>query len=192
MKELLEAKHPALLCSFGKDSIALLKTVLAIRPETQILYFYDRPDPFAAKIIKEWNLEVGSYAPTIRYRVEDTVISEYAIGNARLPLLQDISESGKPVGTTITPQFAFEYDITIWGYKRSDRHPLVQKELEADFQLGPTRMIAPLYEWSDADVMESIKDIDYQPINEDVLPCELPSLPKDVFQARFGLSSMRK
>lgn len=184
------AKNPVLLCSFGKDSLVLLKLVRDIKPEIPILWFRDHLDPFAARIIREWDLSVWGYAPTIRYQVDNTVVSEYAIGDARLPLLQDVSENGKSVGTMTTPQFSYSWSETLWGYKKSDSHPLVGRTLDADFQLGPTRMIAPLYDLSDEEVFALIDEltIPYQPICDDVLPSDLPNVPRGTFQARFGLN----
>jgi len=186
---LLKAKNPVLLCSFGKESLVLLKMIMDIRP-IPILHFYDELDPFVEKIIREWELDVMSYAPAIRYRVKDTVVSEYAIGNARLPMLRDVSENGKPVGYVTTPQFHYDFDYTFFGYRKTDSHPLVKKVFEREFQLGPTRMVAPLYDLSDRDVFNLIDEysIPYQPYCDDVKPGNLPALPVETFQERFGFN----
>lgn len=190
LKPLTEAENPTLLCSFGMDSLVLLRAVLDTRPDTTILHFYDHLNPFANKIICDWDLTVASYAPACRYRVEDTVISEYAIGNARLPLLQDISKNGKPVGVVTTPQFNYDFDLTLFGYRKSDTHRLVNTVFPQSFQLGPTQMYAPLYEYSDDDVREAINElsIPYEAYCDDALGEGLPVVTREVFQQRFSLS----
>lgn len=184
------AKNPALLCSFGSDSMVLLRHVMNERPDTAIVHFYDHLNPFANRIICDWNLSVASYAPACRYRVEGTVVSEYAIGDARLPLLQDISDKGKPVGIVTTPRFDYGWDITLFGYRASDTHPLVNTVFPREFQLGRTTMVAPLYNWSDADVFGAINelDIDYVDYCDDASGVGLPAVSREVFQQRFNLS----
>lgn len=194
MKEVIEqvfakAKNPALLCSFGKDSLVLLKTVLDMGHKPTILWFRDHLNLFAEKIIREWDLTILSYAPTVRYQVDSTVVSEYAVGGARLPLLQDISEHGKPVGCSTTPQFNYPFDYSLFGYRKTDCHPLVSTTFESEFELGPTKMVAPLYDLSDEDVFNLIDElkIPYEKICDDALPNDLPVVPRETFQQRFGL-----
>jgi len=178
----------ALLCSFGKDSLVLLRTVLDMGHKPTIIWFRDHLNPFAAKIIREWDLEVVGYAPSARYQVENTLVSEYAIGNARLPLLQDISEQGQPVNKVTTPRFDYGWDTTLFGYRKSDSHPLVPVTFEPEFQLGPTKMIAPLYDLSDREIFRLTNEmgIPRETICDDVLPSEFPVISTQFFQERFG------
>lgn len=187
MEKLLAAKNPVVLCSFGKESLVLLKMVMEIMPDITILSFFNHLNPFAEKIIREWDLTVASYAPAVRYQVEDTVVSEYAIGDARLPLLQDISEHGEPIGMVTTPQFEYNFDLTLFGYRKADHHPLVGRTLEKEFQLGPTTMYAPLYDWSETEVFAALEGVPYEPFCDDVLKPNLPVVAKEDFQARFNL-----
>lgn len=189
LKPLTEAENPAVLCSFGMDSLVLLRAVLDTRPDTTIIHFYDHLTPFVNKIICDWDLSVASYAPACRYRVEDTVVSEYAIGDARLPLLQDISVDGRPSGTVTTPRFNYDFDLTLFGYRKTDTHPLVETVFPQSFQLGPTTMYAPLYEYSDDDVHEAINElgISYETHCDDALGEGLPYVSREVFQQRFSL-----
>jgi 3'-phosphoadenosine 5'-phosphosulfate sulfotransferase (PAPS reductase)/FAD synthetase len=184
---LSKAKNPCVLVSFGKDSLVLLKTILDMGYSPDILWFRDHLNPFAEKIIREWDLTVKGYAPAVRYRVEDTVISEYAIGNARLPMLQDISEHGRPIGMVTTPQFSYPWDYTLFGYRKTDSHPLIGRNLESEITLGPTELIAPMYDLTDADVFNLIDELNipYEPFCDDVLPCDLPRMPRETFKQRF-------
>ncbi len=180
------AKNPALLCSFGKESLVLLDEVMKVRPETTIIWFYDHMNPFAEKIIRERDLTVVSYAPACRYQVEDAVVSEYSIGDASLPLLQDISERGKPVGHVTTPYFKYDYDLTLFGYRKTDSHPLIDRTFEREFQLGPTTMYAPLYDWAEEKVYAALDG--YEAYCDDVKPGDLPRVSREQFQARFGFN----
>ncbi len=186
-KILSKAKNPCVLVSFGKDSLVLLKTILDMGYSPDILWFRDHLNPFAERIIREWDLTVKGYAPAVRYQVENTVVSEYAVGNARLPLLQDISENGKPVGMVTTPQFAYSWDYTLFGYRKTDTHPLIGRGLEPEITLGPTELIAPMYDLADADVFSLIDELNipHEPFCDDVLPNNLPTVPREVFKQRF-------
>ena len=183
----IKAQSPVVLCSFGKDSLVLLKTILDMGYNPDILWLRDHLNPFAEKIIREWGLTVKSYAPAVRYRVENTVVSEYAVGDARLPLLQDISEHGKPVGMVTTPQFNYPWDYTLFGYRKTDSHSLVGKTFELEFEIGSTNMVAPMYDLTDADVFNLIDEmnIPYEPFCDDVLPNDLLSMPHGIFKQRF-------
>ncbi len=185
---LSQAKNPCVLVSFGKDSLVLLRTILDMGYQPDILWFRDHLNPFAEKIIREWDLAVKGYAPSLRYRVENTVISEYAIGDKRIPVLQDISADGKPVGMSTMPQFAYPWDKTLWGYKATDHHDVVEKVFEPEIEYGSTDLIAPMYDMTDADVFNLIDEmnIPYEPFCDDALPNNLPIMPRGIFRERFG------
>ncbi len=184
---LSKAKNPCVLVSFGKDSLVLLKTILDMGYNPDILWFRDHLNPFAERIIREWDLTVKGYAPAVRYQVDGTVISEYAVGGARLPLLQDVSDDGKPVGMVTTPQFTYPWDYTLFGYRKTDSHPLITRTFEPEFPLGSTEMVAPMYDLTDTDVFNQIDELNipYEPFCDDALPNNLPSVPREVFKQRF-------
>jgi hypothetical protein len=183
------AQNPALFLSFGKDSLVLLHLVREAGGDPRLFWFGNKLPSHAHRIINDWNLTVFSYAPAVRYRVEDTLISEYSVGDGRFPVARDISVDGEKVPATTTPFFAYDADVTFWGYKVSDRHPLVTATLEPEIQLGPTRMVAPLYHFTDEEVLRMIEEfeIPYEPFSDDVMDIDVPEVPLQVFRERFQL-----
>lgn len=67
---------PALLISFGKDSMVLLHLMKSLNKKMPCIYyrepFFPNKTSFANKIINDWNLTVFDYAPTLISLFEDT------------------------------------------------------------------------------------------------------------------------
>lgn len=175
------AKSPALLCSFGKESLILLKLVREIKPDTSIFWFGDKLSLFAESIIRDNDLQVFSYAPADRYLVPNndgySLIDEYSLGQVNVPLISDLEESDlcelELLPTIRTPIFNYRADVTLWGYRAADRHSLVQTVFPQKFPLGGTIMDAPLYNWNEQDVYSAIEElrIPYEPQNDRVQVC---------------------
>lgn len=117
------------------------------------------------------------------------MVSEYSIGSARLPVIQDIGEEGHELTAALTPYFNYGFDATFFGYKVADKHELVSTVFEPEFELGPTRMVAPLYHFTDDEVLQMIEDfqIPYEPFSDDVIDSDLPVVPLPTFRQRFSL-----
>lgn len=179
--QLLNAKSPAILFSGGKDSTLLLDMARQIRPDITVIHFYDQLHPPVERIIKAWGLQILSWRPAAQYLIpwnsDLALVSEYSFGDARLPVIRDIVRSQncsleKLLGRT--ELFDYPFDVTFWGYRESDeRHPVMGQPFPREFQLGPTRMIAPLYSWSDEDVLGAIeyRKIPYEPFADEVTMC---------------------
>lgn len=184
-----KARNPALWLSFGKDSLLLLHLVRELGYHPTLIWYRDWIPPQAARVIKEWDLTVFSYAPACRYKVGESVVSEYSVGPARFPVIADVSADGHSVGQMVTPYFHYDYDYTLFGYKAADTHPLITTTFAREIQLGPTRVIAPLYDMTDDDVLDAIatRAIPYEPYNDDVLDCDLPVVALPDFRQRFNL-----
>jgi hypothetical protein len=181
-KTLAQAENPSVLVSFGKDSLVLLKLVRQIKPDISIFYFGDRLSRFAESVVKENDLQVYSYAPADRYLVPNgdgySLIDEYSFGQTRVPLISDLVPSTscelENLSPTRTPWFDYNADLTLWGYHQGDFHPLVESVFPQRFQLGATVMDAPLYSWSERDVLGAIEElrIPYEPEVNEVQVCD--------------------
>lgn len=179
--ELKEAERPALLFSGGKDSLLLLYFARAIRPDITVIHFYDQLHPDVEAIIKGEDLNVLSWAPATRYLIPwnegMALVSEHSFGEARLPVLRDvIPETGRceleRLRQDRTPHFDYPFDLTLWGYRKTDElHPVMPEVFPKDFQLGPTRMLAPLYDWETIDVIEAAQRLPYMPCSDAITVC---------------------
>lgn len=176
--QLLQAKSPAILFSGGKDSILLLDAVRRIRPGTTIIHFYDRLSPQVETIIRQWDLEVLSWRSAAQYLIpwesDLALVSEYSFGDARLPVLRDVVDGEdcelEKLRTDRTEHFDYPFDFTLWGYRRRDElHPVMPVSFPREFQLGPTQMIAPLYEWTVSDVLANVQNLPFSPVPLDAI-----------------------
>ena len=164
------ASNPVVLCSFGKDSLLLLALARQVMPGIPILYFRDRVSPFAKQVIIQWDLTVFGYAPINRYLVpwgrDITLVDEISLGGSVVPLLRDVVLSEgycqiERLSPVRTPYFHYNYDVTLWGYRKADeRHPSMPTPFADDLELPTTRMVAPFYGLSDEQIRiasESVK-----------------------------------
>lgn len=178
---LSEASSPAILFSGGKDSLLLLDLARKIRPDIAIIHFYDHLHSQVEHAVV--GLEVISWRPAYRYLIpwgkDIALVSEYSFGDAILPVIRDVVLSHsdcalESLSAERTKYFDYPWAETFWGYRETDeRHPVMAKAFPREFMLGPTRMIAPLYSWSDEDVMGAIeyRGIPYEPFADEVTIC---------------------
>lgn len=181
--QLLKAGRPAILFSGGKDSLLLLDEVLRARPDITIIHFYHRLRTEVQKVIEMRDLQVLSWKPAHQYFIpwgdDPVLVREYSFGNARLPVVTDIVQSVKEcdverLSLERTEYFDYPFDLTLWGYRKVDeRHPIMAEPFPISFQLGPTQMLAPLYHWSDEDVLSEItkRKIPYEPFADELRMC---------------------
>lgn len=164
---------PAIMCSFGKDSMAVLHLVRQLEPDLPVIFhrepFEPRKYAYANRIIAEWNLAVYDFPPE-RIEVQENgnelhLMKYYPLGGGkncglatgvRPPLegdkfvcgLRDLY--GKPTGT-----FAYPWDLVFHGHKSADVDPVLGAlPLFADYALNVEAATAvfPLRTWTDADV----------------------------------------
>jgi len=173
IKETLNgARRPVILWSGGKDSMLLLWLVRALRPDTDILWFREdltsEQKEFPLSVIRDENLTVSTFAPAQRYYLPNegglTLVSEYQIGNQRLPHLADVEHSdrcGLEISQERTPFVSYPWDLSFIGIKKTDYHPLLHGiELLPDGNFGNTKICAPLRDMTDEEVWNAIYELD--------------------------------
>lgn len=185
IKEALKgARNPACLVSFGKDSLLLLALAREVRPDISIIWYNQRASKaqrmFAERIIKLWNLTVLSYAPANSYFIPNdeglTLVDEISFGETYLPLLTDVQD-GEACALTLrgeqTLYFGYGFDVTLFGYKKSDSHEAINQRFGREYRVGQTRLVAPLYDLTDGEVLQAIKEfkIPYEAIDDHLSVC---------------------
>lgn len=163
---------PAVMCSFGKDSMAVLHLVRQQRDLPVIFHrepFQPAKYAYANRVIMEWDLTVYDFPPE-KTAVQEgggelEVMNYYSLGGGhncalptgvRAPLagekalcgLRDLY--GKPTGT-----FAYPWNAVFHGHKSADVDPVMGAvPLHADYALNVdcATAIFPLRDWTDADV----------------------------------------
>ena len=180
------AKSPCVLVSFGKDSLLLLYLARQVRPDVSIVWFKQRANKaqrqLAERVIKAWDLAVLSYAPAVSYFLPNneglTIIDEHSFSGAMLPVLTDTVEGTECAAHLLseqTPFFAYDFNTTLIGWKATDEHFITGKNPfpKDGFQLGPTRLYAPLRDLTDEEVLQAIQDfnIPYEAIDDRLAVC---------------------
>jgi 3'-phosphoadenosine 5'-phosphosulfate sulfotransferase (PAPS reductase)/FAD synthetase len=168
--------RPALMCSFGKDSMVLLHLLRARGIRLPVIFHRDPWWPekyaFADRIIREWDLEVHDWAPLRITLWEGKAImaftNHYQVGplpggTLQLPKnilppvpgqrylcgLRDVLQ--RPTGT-----FNYPWDCVLIGHKSSDEDQIAGKvplrcDIKQNAGIGPDAAF-PLRGWADADI----------------------------------------
>lgn len=170
---------PALMCSFGKDSMVLLHLAREALGKTLPIIFYRHPWfpakwEFANKIMTSWGLEVHDYPPVAAgIKVKDDLlelVARYNFGNdgamdmpintlaphPRRPMVCGLNEWVlRPKSGLIT----FPWTTVFMGHKSSDVDPFEGPvPLKVDkVTIGGVQLVFPLRHWSDADVWDYIE-----------------------------------
>lgn len=178
---LATAASPAVLCSFGKDSMLLLALCREVSPYIPVLWYRTGQDErFAKQIIRDWGLTAFSPAPSDVYLLtngnERAIVHEYSWGGETLPMVSDLAP-GERCSLTAYPDrtrpLFWPFDLVLVGYKDSDTHwtkgdaPLFQEGTT----VGKAIYLAPIRHMSDTQVLAAIHDLEipYRPV-EDSLP----------------------
>lgn len=171
-------RRPALMCSFGKDSMVLLHLLRARQIVLPVIFHRDPWWPekyaFADRIIRDWELEVHDWAPYKMTLWEGKAImaftTHYQIGALPGGLLQVPKnilppEPGKkflcglrdvlqrPTGT-----FNYPWDCVLIGHKSSDEDSIAGRvplhcDIKQNAGVSPDAAF-PLRDWTDADIWE--------------------------------------
>lgn len=173
---LAEFRRPAIMCSFGKDSMVVLDLVRKHR-ELPVIFHREAMQPhkyaFANRVIAELGLAVYDYPPLNTDAQESEgefeILSYYQIGQRTCMVPTGIREPDsvghfacglndiylKPMGT-----FAYPWDLVFHGHKSSDRDPFYGDiPLRADVARNVDCASAafPIRHFTDADVWEYIE-----------------------------------
>lgn len=203
---LVRSASPAVLSSFGKDSMLLLWLVREVKPSTPVIWFRTGQDErFAKRIIREWNLTAFSWAPADMYVVKDadearTLVHEYGIGACRFPVLIDLNGDGGPCAVDKfplrVPSLYLPFDILLVGYKDTDQHWLKgdSKLFKDGTFFDRAEVIAPLRHMTDEAVRAAIVDhhIPFEPTPDELTLCThcVSTMPLQEFRSRFSLTEV--
>lgn len=173
---LSRATNPALLLSFGKDSLLLLRLARGVGFRGPCYYFGDDLSALAASIVVDNDLTVYSWPATNRYVIPDgdrfAQVDEYLMGNVLLPTVSPIVAGtncdNHKIPQRFTSPFYFPHDVTLWGYRKSDSCEAIRTTFAREFSIGPTTLNAPLYDLSGNDVYAACETlgIEYEDSNE--------------------------
>lgn len=156
----------------------MLSMIRKTQFQPTIIHFYEQLKPEVEAVIKGWDLEVLSWRPARWYLapwLDDAVlVSEYAFGDGVLPVLTDIIDGEdcdwERRSSKLTESFHYPFDLTVWGYRRADElHPAMPPSFPREFQLGPTRMVAPLYGETDEGAMKAVRQLPFAPVTSDAI-----------------------
>lgn len=205
VREVLAASSsPAVLSSFGKDSLLLLDLVREVRPATPVVWFRTGLDEsFGRRMIREWDLHVLRWRPASVYTLQENgdraLVQEFGFGGDRLPMLTDVSEGVIcadnlfPVSpTTVCPPF----DTLLVGWKDTDTHWVKggASLAEDGFVLGNSQVFAPLRHMTDEMVMAAIieRRIPYEPTPDELPVCThcVSTMPLTDFRSRYNLEEV--
>jgi 3'-phosphoadenosine 5'-phosphosulfate sulfotransferase (PAPS reductase)/FAD synthetase len=141
VRTLIKAHNPAVMCSFGKDSMVVLHLVMSIRKLKVIFHrelLQHHRHEYANRVMREWDLHVIDYPPASTAVVENdkefNVVSYYQAGKGLIYLptgtvyedrgpdtvcaLSDLY--GKPTGG-----MAYPFDAVFHGHKTTDSDPVI-------------------------------------------------------------------
>jgi len=168
--------RPVLLCSFGKDSMVLLHLVRQIKADIPVIFWKVDGQPkryeFSQQVIKDWNLKVYDYPPTmndVMYKDgKMNGVAGYWAGIGFMAkvlwitpptehfscILEDILD--RPTCTGYT----FKWDTVLSGHKQSDVDMLLGKLAikEEKRDVKGLNFVYPLHEWTNQDIWQYIKE----------------------------------
>lgn len=161
---LRQAVNPAIWCSFGKDSLLLLRLALAAGFNGPCYYFGDELSDLAQRTIIDNDLTVYSWPATNRYAVPSgqkwVQVDEYLIGDRLVPFISSIVEGDHCNHMQFTQRYArpfhYPHDVTLTGYKCGETNEAVGATFPQELDIGVTRLAHPLYDWTDEQVIEAL------------------------------------
>lgn len=164
-------RNPAIMCSFGKDSMVVLDMVLRHKHLPVIFHrepFQHHKYEFANKVIRDFDLTVHDYLPSCaevqQKDGEFEIVKHYAIGNRTCMVPVGIRPpDGRLIcgldSIYLSPKGAIDYpwDVVFHGHKSTDTDPIYGHiPLGADTvrNLGHASVSFPVRHFTDEDIWE--------------------------------------
>lgn len=163
-------ERTVLFWSGGKDSTLLLAMLREIGKPfdiVQIRDFWTREQKKKIdNLIKDWKLKVFSFPPMNMYFIgqgnEISFVSEFGLGDGRLPILADVIEGNRCIADLAAqtmPMMPLEWDLYILGSRKDDTHYTFSSPIPSErWQIGGKEFYAPLYSWTREQVIEKSKE----------------------------------
>lgn len=173
----LKTHHrPAVMASFGKDSMLLLHLVREQMEDVPVVWFghetLSEQFAFTSRMIVEWDLTLFKLAPAHRYIVqapngEYSLVREYLMNGEAYPVIFDLVHSDTRCLLKLDRQTSHNieapFDCVFTGWKASDRHPIFAGApipFPPDgAELSGARWYAPLRSLTDQQVWLATKDL---------------------------------
>lgn len=159
----VKAKNPAIFCSFGKDSLLVLRLALEAGFSGPIYHLGTELSAFAQQEILDRDLTVFAWPPADRYLVPDgeglAQVDEFVVGSVRLPTISPVTRGEKcdhGEYPRFTRPFNFPHDMALTGYKKADRNSVIGTVFAREVNIGPTRLVNLLYDWTDEQVIDAL------------------------------------
>jgi 3'-phosphoadenosine 5'-phosphosulfate sulfotransferase (PAPS reductase)/FAD synthetase len=201
--DVLATSHsPAVLCSFGKDSLLLLDLAREHRPDIPVIWFRTGQDErFARQVIRDWQLTAYSWAPADIYLLTDgerrTLVHEYGVGAGRFPVLTDLAGDGPCAADKFAARrwtTNLPFDTLLIGYKDCDEHWVKggSRLFTDDVHFDQAKVVAPLRHLTDDAVRSAIIDrrIPFEPTPDELAVCThcISTMPLAEFRSRYQLT----
>lgn len=165
------AKDPVVCFSGGKDSVLLWffsKYIGFSVPALVFGHFWTQHQrKFIKTMVRDHEMFIMFYRPYGISFSNGDLVANYNIGNSLMPVIfehiEDLSVCGADTcGRALPPEPIpfYIWDVTVIGTKRSDRYKSIISPAFNDFN-SSTRIITPLYEWTDAEVLEAIEELGF-------------------------------
>ena len=165
--------RPAVLCSFGKDSMVLLNLVREAGFDWPVVFYREPHFPqkyaFANKVISDWDLTVYDYPARFRTVIENNggleVIGHYPFGGSEIMVPTGLFEPENFEGKWLcakddvllrpTGDFDVPWSVMLVGHKDCDQDPIqgsLKLHLDQKQTPGCPTISFPIRNWTDEDV----------------------------------------
>lgn len=174
---LANARNPAIMCSFGKDSIVVLHLVMSIRKLKVVFHrepFQHHKYDYANRVMRDWGLHIIDYPPSATALAEGDseleVVNYYQTGTSTTYLPTGLRQdtSGKDLVCALsdiylkpTGSINYPFDLVFHGHKSSDCDPILgEVRLYSDIatNVGAPSAAFPIRHFTDEDVWRYIEE----------------------------------